>query len=212
MLALATAVREGRVPEAEVAVVISNVASAKGLATAKAIGIETLVFDHRGRTREEHDRAMAEALHRRSVDIVCLAGYMRLLSSWFVRQFEGRILNIHPSLLPSFAGLDAQRQALEYGVRQTGCTVHLVDEQLDHGPIVGQAVVAVDLNETLEALSARILREENRLYPESLAVIVSGKYRVEGRRIIPFEGPVKKPRRGGAQRGFESVDKTTRSR
>ena len=193
MLALATSVREGRIPEAEIALVISNVASAEGLAGAQALGIETLVLDHRGRTREEHDREMALALQRRNVDIVCLAGYMRLLSSWFIREFEGRILNSHPSLLPAFSGLDAQRQALEYGVRYTGCTVHLVDEQLDHGPIIGQAVVAVDPNESAESLSARILEEEHRLYPESLALIVSGQYRIDGRRIIQREELVAEP-------------------
>lgn len=189
MLAIADAVSDGRVPDAEVALVISNVAEAGGLAAAEAHGIETLVTDHRGRPREEHDRAMAEALHRRNVDIVCLAGYMRLLSPWFIREFEGRILNVHPSLLPAFAGLDAQRQALEYGVKYTGCTVHLVDEQLDHGPIVGQAVVSVIEGDTVESLSARILEQEHRLYAASLALLVSGKYRIVGRRIIPSDEP-----------------------
>ncbi len=182
-LALASAIRERRL-EAEIALVLSNVGSAEGLKGARALGLETFVLDHRGRTREEHDRAMAEALRQREVELVCLAGYMRLLSSWFIREFEGRILNIHPSLLPAFPGLNAQQQALDYGVRYTGCTVHFVDEQLDHGPIVGQAVVPVEFDDTVETLSARILAAEHRLYAESLALVAGGRYRIEGRRVI----------------------------
>lgn len=187
MLALAAAVKEGRIPDSKVALVISNVASAPGLEKAEALGIKTMVLDHRGRVREEHDQRMAAELHRDDVDLVCLAGYMRLLSPWFIREFEGRILNIHPSLLPAFPGLDAQQQALAYGVKFTGCTVHLVDEQLDHGPVIGQAVVPVEGNETLGALSARILKEEHRLYPESVKLVLSGRYRIEGRRVVPLE-------------------------
>ncbi|MEP7272766.1 MAG: phosphoribosylglycinamide formyltransferase [Acidobacteriota bacterium] len=186
MLALASAIRDGRV-DAKIALVISNVASAEGLEKASEFGIKTLVLDHRGRKREEHDRAMAEALHQREVELVCLAGYMRLLSSWFIREFDGRILNIHPSLLPAFPGLDAQQQALDYGVRYTGCTVHFVDEQLDHGPIVGQATVPVHPHDSIGTLSARILEEEHRLYAESVGLIVSGRYRLEGRRVICIE-------------------------
>ncbi len=184
MLALAEAVRDGRIPDAEIALVISNVETAAGLQKALERGIETLVLDHRGRTREEHDRAMAAELHRRQVDLVCLAGYMRLLSPWFIREFEQRVLNIHPSLLPAFPGLDAQRRALEYGVKYSGCTVHFVDEELDHGPIIKQAVVPVLPGDTAETLSARILVEEHKLYAEAVALVLSGKFRIEGRRVI----------------------------
>src|SRR5262249_36593470 len=134
MLALIRAVADERIPGAEVAIVISNVANAPGVEMAREQGVETATLDHRGKTREEHDRAMTEELRARNVDLVCLAGYMRLLSPWFTREFEHRILNIHPSLLPAFPGLDAQRQAIDYGVKFSGCTVHLVDEELDHGP------------------------------------------------------------------------------
>jgi len=184
MLALADAVRDGRIPDAEVALVVSNIETAAGLEKARERGIETLVLSHRGRTREEHDRAMAAELHRREVDLVCLAGYMRLLSPWFIREFEHRVLNIHPSLLPAFPGLDAQRQALEYGVQYTGCTVHLVDEDLDHGPIIRQAVVPVTPTDTVETLSARILVEEHKTYAEAVALISSGRFKIEGRRVI----------------------------
>jgi phosphoribosylglycinamide formyltransferase-1 len=184
MLALADAVRDGRIPNAEIALVISNIETAAGLEKARARGIETIVLKHRGRTREEHDRAMAAELHRHQVDLVCLAGYMRLLSPWFVREFEQRVLNIHPSLLPAFPGLEAQRQALEYGVKYSGCTVHFVDEELDHGPIIKQAVVPVLPDDTVETLSARILVEEHKLYAEAVALVLSGKFRIEGRRVI----------------------------
>ena len=184
MLALAEAARDGRIPDTEIGLVISNVETAAGLAKARERGIETVALSHRGRTREEHDRAMAEELRHRQVDLICLAGYMRLLSSWFIREFEHRILNIHPSLLPAFPGLDAQRQALEHGVKYTGCTVHLVDEDLDQGPIVRQAVVPVLPDDTVETLSARLLVEEHRTYAEAVALILSGRFRIEGRRVI----------------------------
>jgi phosphoribosylglycinamide formyltransferase 1 len=184
MLALIRAVADERIPEAEVAIVISNVANAPGLEKARAHGVETVTLDHRGKTREEHDLAMAAVLRDRKVDLVCLAGYMRLLSSWFTREFEGRILNIHPSLLPAFSGLDAQRQAIDYGVKFSGCTVHLVDEELDHGPIIKQAVVPVLTDDTEETLSARILVEEHRIYAEAVALMLSGNWRIEGRRVI----------------------------
>src|SRR5215510_711064 len=141
MLALADAVCDGRISDAEIALVISNVPTAPGLLKARERGIETIVLDHRGKTREEHDRAMAQELQARNVDLVCLAGYMRLLSPWFTLEFANRILNIHPSLLPAFPGLNAQRQAIEHGVKFSGCTVYLVDEELDHSPIVKQAAV-----------------------------------------------------------------------
>ena len=172
MLALADAVRDGRIPDAEIALVISNVRTAAGLEKARERGLETIVLDHRGKTREEHDRAMAQELRTRNVDLICLAGYMRLLSSWFTHEFAHRILNIHPSLLPAFAGLDAQRQAIESGVKFSGCTVHLVDEQLDHGPIVEQAVVPVLPGDTVESLSTRILIEEHKLYPRAVALVL----------------------------------------
>lgn len=184
MLALAEAVRDGRIPDAKIALVISNVAGAGGLVKAAELGIPTLTLDHRGKTREAHDRAMAERLHAAQVDVVCLAGYMRLLSPWFTGEFRNRVLNIHPSLLPAFPGLHAQRQALDYGVQCTGCTVHLVDEQLDHGPILKQAVVPVLPDDTEDSLSARILAEEQRVYAEAVALLLSGKFRLEDRRFI----------------------------
>lgn len=184
MVALADAAREGRIPEAEIALVISNIEAAAGLDRARERGLPTVFLDHRGKKREEHDQAMAAELRRAGVDLICLAGYMRLLSSWFIREFENRILNIHPSLLPAFPGLDAQRQALEYGVRYSGCTVHFVDEQLDHGAIIRQAVVPVRPEDTVETLSARILAEEHRIYAEAAAFVLGGRFRLEGRRVI----------------------------
>jgi len=184
MVALADAAGAGRIPDAEIALVISNTETAGGLARARERGIPTVVLDHRGKKREEHDRAMAEALGRAGVDLVCLAGYMRLLSPCFIREFPMRILNIHPSLLPAFPGLNAQRQALDYGVRLSGCTVHFVDEELDHGAIIRQSAVPVLAEDTEETLSARILAEEHRIYPEAAALILSGQFKVEGRRII----------------------------
>lgn len=183
MLALLDAIRGGRL-DAEAAVVISNVESAAGLMKAKEYGVETLVINRGGRTREEHDSAIAAELQRRDVSLVCLAGYMRLLSSQFVRAFENSILNIHPSLLPAFPGVDAQRQALEQGVKITGCTVHIVDEQLDHGPIVLQQAVAVLDDDSVETLSARILEQEHLIYPEAVARVLSKGFRVEGRRTF----------------------------
>lgn len=183
MLALVEAVRDGRIPDAEIALVISNIADAGGLLKAAELGIPTLVLDHRGKTREEHDRAMAEQLKAAHVDIVCLAGYMRLLSPWFTAEFHHRVLNIHPSLLPAFPGLHAQRQALDYGVKISGCTVHLVDEHLDHGPIIKQAVVQVLPDDTEASLSARILVEEHRIYAEAVRTLLSDELKIEGRRI-----------------------------
>jgi len=183
MLALAEAVKNGHIPDAELALVVSNVETAAGIERAREIGLPTFVHSHRGCTREEHDRAMAAELRRHEVDLICLAGYMRLLSPWFIREFENRILNIHPSLLPAFPGLDAQKQALDYGVKFTGCTVHLVDEELDHGPIVKQSVVPVLPGDTVETLSARILPEEHKTYAEAVALILSGKYKIENRRV-----------------------------
>ena len=181
MVALLDAIREGRL-DAEAALVISNVESAEGLRKAAERGVETLFISHRGRSREEHDREMVAELNRRGVSLVCLAGYMRLVSAMFIRAFEDRVLNIHPSLLPAFPGLDAQRQALEHGVKITGCTVHIVDEELDHGPIVMQRAVEVRDDDTVETLSARILEQEHRIYPEAVALVLSKGFRIEGRR------------------------------
>ena len=183
MVALLDAIREGRL-DAEAAAVISNVESAHGLAKARDRGADTVVISHKSRTRADHDNEIIAELRRRDVSLVCLAGYMRLLSPLFVRAFENRILNIHPSLLPAFPGIDAQRQALEHGVKVTGCTVHLVDEQLDHGPIVMQRTVEVFDVDTVDSLSARILEYEHRIYPEAAARVLIKGFRVEGRRTF----------------------------
>ena len=184
MLALADAARDGRLAGAEIAVVISDRPDAAGLARASERGIETLAVARRGRPREEHEAEIAAALRARGVGLVCLAGFMRLLSRTFVAAFRGRILNIHPSLLPAFPGLDAQRQAVEHGVKVSGCTVHFVDETLDGGPIIKQRVVPVSDADTPETLAARILVEEHKAYAEAVALVVSGNYRVEGRRVV----------------------------
>ena len=172
MIALAEAVRDGRITNAEIAIVISDQPTAAGLVKAKELGIERLVVERRGRSRTEHDREVVAALQARHIDLVCLAGYMRVLSSEFIEAYRGRILNIHPSLLPSFPGLDAQRQALEHGLKSSGCTVHFVDETLDGGPIIAQRVVPVHSGDTVENLSARILEEEHKLYPEAVAMVL----------------------------------------
>jgi phosphoribosylglycinamide formyltransferase 1 len=183
MLALLDAIDEGRL-DAEAAVVISNIESAAGLAKARERGVETLVISHKGRTREEHDAEIIAELKHRGVSLVCLAGYMRLLSPLFIKAFPNRILNIHPSLLPAFPGVDAQRQALEHGVKITGCTVHIVDEQLDHGPIVLQRAVEVKDEDTIETLSARILEQEHQLYAEAVALVLKSGFRVEASRVF----------------------------
>jgi len=173
MAALIEATQSGKIPHAEVALVISDQSSASGLRKADECGIETLVINRRGRSREEHDREIVAALRERQIDLVCLAGYMRILSRGFIEEYRGRILNIHPSLLPSFSGLDAQKQALEHGVKVAGCTVHFVDETLDGGPIIAQRVVPVRESDTVEALSARILEQEHELYPEAVAAVLA---------------------------------------
>ncbi len=183
MEAIAENVLTGRLP-AEIAVVISNRPEARGVEIARSIGLNAVVVPSRGLDREIYDRMLIEELRRHQVDLVCLAGFMRLLSAGFVRAFPGRILNIHPSLLPAFPGLDAQQQALEHGVKITGCTVHFVDEYLDAGPIVLQAAVPVLDEDTVEALSDRILREEHRIYSEAIAIVLGGDYRIEGRRVV----------------------------
>jgi len=171
--------------DARIAVVISNRADARGLELACGRGLDTVCIPSKGLDREVYDRLLIDELRRREVDLVCLAGFMRLLSATFVRAFPGRILNIHPSLLPAFPGLDAQHQALEHGVKVSGCTVHFVDEYLDAGPIVMQTAVAVLDGDTVETLSARILCQEHRLYSEAIRLVLSGKYRIEGRRVLP---------------------------
>jgi phosphoribosylglycinamide formyltransferase-1 len=184
MLALADAARDGRIANAQLAVVVSDQANAAGLSLATERGIETLVITRKGRTREEHEREIIAALEERRIDLVCLAGFMRLLSPCFVEAFRGRVLNIHPSLLPAFPGLDAQRQAIEHGVKVSGCTVHFVDETLDGGAIIAQRAVAVEDDDTPATLAARILNEEHKLYVEAVALIIGGDYRVEGRRVV----------------------------
>jgi phosphoribosylglycinamide formyltransferase-1 len=184
MAALADAVDEGRVPGARVSVVVSDRADAAGLAHARGRGIEALAFERRGRGREEHEREIISALSERGVELVCLAGFMRLLSPCFVGEFRGRVLNIHPSLLPAFPGLDAQRQAIEHGVRFSGCTVHFVDETLDGGPIITQRVVPVLEDDTPDTLAARILVEEHKAYPEAVALVAAGDIKIVGRRVI----------------------------
>jgi phosphoribosylglycinamide formyltransferase 1 len=184
MLALADAVREGRVPQTEIATVISDKPNAPGLAQAQSRQLKTVVVERRGRSRDEHDRELVAVLQEHQVDFVCLAGYMRLLSRFFLSAYQNRILNIHPSLLPAFPGLDAQRQVLEHGVKFSGCTVHFVDQTLDGGPIIAQRIVPVLDDDTEETLAARILEEEHRLYAEALAIVASGNYEIVGRRVV----------------------------
>ncbi len=181
--AIARNVQAGRVP-AEIGIVISNRALAQGLETARALGYQALALPSQGLDREAYDEKVIAALQSARVDLVCLAGYMRLLSATFVRAFEGRLLNIHPSLLPSFPGLDAQHQALHHGVKITGCTVHFVDEFLDAGPIVMQAAVPVLDGDTVDTLSARILAEEHRIFSLAIAQVLTGAFRIEGRRVL----------------------------
>jgi phosphoribosylglycinamide formyltransferase-1 len=182
--ALAESIVSGRIPNAEIAMVISNRDGAPGIDRAKARGIPTRVIASKGLERETYDRQVVAVLDEHKVDLVCLAGYMRLLSPHFVAAFPNRILNIHPSLLPSFPGLESQRQALEYGVKFAGCTVHFVDENLDAGPIVLQAVLPVNDNDTEDTLSARILQEEHRIYSEAVRIVLEDRYKIEGRRVI----------------------------
>lgn len=184
MRAIVEAVQSGFIPDSDVRVVISDKTGAEGLLKAGELGIETLVIGKMGRAREEHDAEIIAELKKREVELVCLAGYMRLLSPNFVRAFPNQIVNIHPSLLPAFPGLDAQRQAIDYGVKISGCTVHFVDEALDHGAIILQKAVEVTDDDTAETLAARILELEHRLYIEAVKRIASGEIRIEGRRVI----------------------------
>ncbi len=182
--ALAESAAAGRIPNAEIAVVISNREGAPGIQRAEARGIKTSVIPSKGLEREVYDRQVAAVLDEHQVDLICLAGYMRLLSPLFVAKFLNRILNIHPSLLPSFPGLESQRQALEYGVKFTGCTVHFVDENLDAGPIILQATVPVLDGDTETTLSEKILKEEHRIYSQAVNIVLEGKYKIEGRRVL----------------------------
>ena len=184
MIALADAVKQGRIPGAEIGLVISDQPEAAGLVRAAERGLNTLVIERGDRTREEHEQEIVTALDERQIDLVCLAGYMRLLSRYFIDAYRGRILNIHPSLLPAFPGLAAQRQALDHGAKWSGCTVHFVDETLDDGPVVAQSVVPVLEHDSEETLSARILEQEHLLYPEAVALIVGGKLEIVGRRVL----------------------------
>jgi phosphoribosylglycinamide formyltransferase-1 len=182
-LAIAEAIETGRLPGAEIAIVISNVAEAEGLQKAKSKGLPTALYVSKGRKRAEHDADVTACLREHNVDLVILAGYMRLLSPEFIAAFPNCILNIHPSLLPAFPGLDAQAQAFEYGAKVAGCTVHFVDEQLDHGVIVLQRSIPVLGNDDAHTLAERILAEEHIAYPEAISRVLSGDYRIEGRRF-----------------------------
>ena len=180
--AIASNIDKGRL-DAAIAVVIANRAEARGLERARERGLNAVCLPSKGLDREVYDRLLVEELRKNQVELVCLAGYMRLLSAYFIREYPRRILNIHPSLLPAFPGLDAQHQALEHGVKIAGCTVHFVDEFLDAGPIILQAAVPVLDDDSVESLSARILREEHRIYSEAIRIVLSGGYRVESRRV-----------------------------
>lgn len=182
--AIARSVTAGRVPNARIAIVISNKPDAGGIETARRLGLAALVIPSQGKERSEHDREVVAALREHQVDLICLAGYMRLLSPWFVQQFPRRILNIHPSLLPAFPGLEAQEQAFAYGVKVTGCTVHFVDEELDHGPIILQKTVPVLDTDNEQTLAARILEQEHIAYSKAINIVLQGKSDVVGRRLV----------------------------
>ena len=183
-VAIADSIEAGRITGARIGVVVSNKADAPGVATARERGLQALVIPSRGKTREEHDREVVAALKQHAVDLICLAGYMRVLSPWFVQQFPGRILNIHPSLLPAFPGLEAQEQAFAYGVKVSGCTVHFVDEELDHGAIIVQKTVEVRDGDDERTLAARILEQEHMAYTEAINLVLSGSFKIAGRRFI----------------------------
>jgi phosphoribosylglycinamide formyltransferase-1 len=183
-VAIADSVAAGRIPDARIAVVMSNRADAPGLEIARQRALNALVIPSKGKPREEHDREVVAALKEHKVDLICLAGYMRLLSPWFVRQFPGKILNIHPSLLPAFPGLEAQQQAFAYGVKVSGCTVHFVDEELDHGAIIVQKTVPVLDSDDEHTLAARILEQEHIAYSEAIRIVLEGKFEIAGRRLV----------------------------
>jgi phosphoribosylglycinamide formyltransferase-1 len=182
-VAIADSIAAGRIPNAQIAVVISNKPDAPGIATASARGLNAIVISSKGKPRENHDHEVVAALKQHNVDLICLAGYMRLLSPWFVQQFPHRILNIHPSLLPAFPGLEAQEQAFAYGVKISGCTVHFVDEELDHGAIIIQKTVPVLDTDDEHTLAARILEQEHIAYTEAINLVLSGNFEIAGRRL-----------------------------
>ena len=182
--AIAKNVTSGKIRDARIAIVISNRSDAGGIARARELGLQTLVIPSKGKAREDHDSEVVSALQQHKVDLVCLAGYMRLLSPWFVKQFPHKILNIHPSLLPAFPGLEAQEQAFAYGVKVAGCTVHFVDEELDHGPIIVQKTVTVLDTDDEPALAARILEQEHLAYTEAIDVVLNRNFRVVGRKFL----------------------------
>ncbi len=182
--AIAKNVASGKIPNARIAIVISNRADAGGIEIARQLELEALVIPSKGKDREDHDREVVDVLQQHKVDLVCLAGYMRLLSPWFVKQFPQRILNVHPSLLPVFPGLEAQEQAFAYGVKVTGCTVHFVDEELDHGPIIVQKTVPVSDTDDEQTLAARILDQEHLAYSEAINLVLEGKFKIIGRKFI----------------------------
>ena len=186
--AIAKNIASGAVSDARIAVVISNRTDVGGIETAKRLGLETLVIPSKGKQREDHDREVVAALQQHKVDLVCLAGYIRLLSPWFVKQFPHKILNIHPSLLPAFPGLEAQQQAFAYGVKVAGCTVHFVDEELDHGAIIVQKGVPVLDSDDEHSLAARILEQEHIAYSEAINLVLKGKFRIAGRRLLVGRG------------------------
>jgi phosphoribosylglycinamide formyltransferase-1 len=183
-VAIADSIDARRIPDARIAVVISNKPDAPGVETARQRGLNALVIPSKGKPREEHDRAVVAALRQHGVELICLAGYMRLLSPWFVQQFPHKILNIHPSLLPSFPGLEAQEQAFAYGVKISGCTVHFVDEELDHGAIIVQKTVPVLDGDDEQTLAERILEQEHIAYTEAIRIVLEGKFEIAGRRLI----------------------------
>jgi phosphoribosylglycinamide formyltransferase-1 len=182
--AIAKNVAARKIRDAKITIVISNRPDAGGLVTARNLGLETLVLPSKGKTREDHDREVVGALQQHRVDLVCLAGYMRLLSPWFVKQFPHRILNIHPSLLPAFPGLEAQEQAFAYGVKVAGCTVHFVDEELDHGPIIVQKAISVLDDDDEKTLAARILDQEHAAYSEAIDLVLNSNFRIVGRKFV----------------------------
>ena len=182
--AIAKNISSGKIPNARIAVVISNRAEAGGIEVARTLGLETLVIPSKGKAREDHDREVVAALQHHNVDLVCLAGYMRLLSPWFVKQFPRKILNIHPSLLPAFPGLEAQEQAFAYGVKVSGCTVHFVDEELDHGAIIVQKAIPVLDTDDEKSLAAKILEQEHVAYSEAINLVLEGSFEAIGRRLV----------------------------
>src|SRR5713226_2863148 len=183
-VAIADSIDAGRIPDVRIAIVISNRADAPGIETARKRGLKALVIPSKGKDRETHDREVVSALKEHKVDLICLAGYMRLLSPWFVQQFPQRILNIHPSLLPAFPGLEAQQQAFAYGVKVSGCTVHFVDEELDHGAIIVQKTVTVLDTDDERSLAERILDQEHLAYTEAINIVLAGSFDVSGRRLV----------------------------